>query len=189
MRDVIFVINGWLSNSGLSGSEAMRGVQPAQCLNVKCQTYSDLDSDIKNTILVFIGDLAITYKLTKEKILDLQSRNNIIIQDTVDSLCCVTPWPEYHKFQGRSVLYSTTEKECMSVIDGIITPNSLVLENLKYIVKNNCHLETILHNWDTRFTYYNDKPTSFTSGYCGVTQGIPISLLYFKYKGQNTNTT
>jgi len=175
MRKVIFVINGTtFHDTGiLSGSEAMRGVQPAKQLNVELKTNSEIEYEkIKDSILVFIGDLSITYKLTKEKILSLQSRNNIIIQDPVDALCFVTPWEGYRSS-------STEEYNCLSVVDSIITPNSVALENLKSIVKEKCILKTILHNWDNRFENVGEKPNDFTTGYCGVTNGIPQEFANF----------
>ena len=84
VKDLIFVIE-----SPNPGSCKVKGIQPAEHFNVKCPISSDVDyAECRDTIMVFIGSVSMGHKLDKEKIEDLQSRGNIILNDP-KSYCAV----------------------------------------------------------------------------------------------------
>ena len=158
MKDLIFVIE-----SPNPGSCKIKGIQPAEYFNVKCHVSSNMNyAEYKDTIMVFIGSLSMGHKLTKKKIEDLQFRGNIVLNDPVDAYCYFNPWDE---ITGANVV----EQQCATIIDGIFTTNTKVLEMLKPIVKDNCYLQNIPHNLDNHFYEVPQEQNDFFSiGYGGV---------------------
>ena len=140
MKELVFVIE-----SPNPGSCKVKGMQPAEHFNVECLIFSDIDyAEYRDTIMIFIGSLSMGHKLNKEKIEDLQSRGNIILNDPVDAYCYFNPW-------GDNPGTNEVEYLCATVIDSIFTPNTEALKNLESIVKKDCFLQNMPHNLDKHF--------------------------------------
>ena len=157
MKDLIFVIE-----SPNPGSCKVKGMQPAEHFNVESPISSDINyAECRDTIMVFIGSLALGHNLNREKIEDLQSRDNIILNDPVDAYCYFNPW-------GDNPGTNEVEYLCATVIDGIFTPNTEVLKNLESIVKKDCFLQNMPHNLDKHFfDIPQEKNDFFSIGYGG----------------------
>ena len=158
MRDLVFVLWDNLN----AGSTKVKGIQPAEYFGADYITHSNMDyQNTKDKIIVFVGGLTAAFNLTADKILDLQSKNNIVLVDPVDSLCYQNPW-------GDNIASNENEYLCLTVVDGIFTPNSKSLDNFNGIVKNSCFLQNLPHNLDEHFySIEQPKNTEFTIGYGG----------------------
>lgn len=176
--EVVFV----LYNTS-AGSTMVKGIQPAEHFGINWVESKNLAyNTIRDHILVFVGSMTDTFKLTPERIEDLQSRNNFVIQEPVDNYCYHHPW------EGGNPM----ENACLSVVDGIFTPNTFALHNLRNVVKDDCILINLPHNLDKHFfDVPQEKNKDFTIGYGGNVYANeyfdkpPVPYLEFNGTGHN----
>lgn len=138
MRNIIFV------GHSTSGACKMRGLQTVQALekynNIKSSyvlgsTFIGIINDIKDSIIIFIGDPS---QIVNSQMLEiLNKNNNILVYDVIDNFC----------FDHTNIFYNNNLIDQYKYLDVIIHTNSYSKNKLEEYLRDIKHI-IIPHQWD-----------------------------------------
>jgi len=138
MRNIIFVGYNTL------GACKMRGIQTVQALekynNIKAPyilggTFVETVNDIKDTIIVFVGEPLHIVNLQMLEV--LKKNNNILVYDVIDNFC----------FSHTNIFYNIGLVDQYKHLDIIIHTNSYSKNKIEEYLPNVKHI-VIPHQWD-----------------------------------------
>jgi hypothetical protein len=167
MRETILV------GSNPVGACQTRGLQTSQALKKYCSLdapyvlFNQLSVDIKDTIIIFVGE-PISYCNGIDNLIKLKENNNILIYDIIDNFC----------FQHTNPLINKELINIYQHLDVMLHPNKLSQYQLNSLLPNVEHI-FMPHQWDFRnedVMVYENVNTNKAAYIGGVAGGFQLDI-------------